>query len=51
VQSALEGERPDLVEPLAPGSGCRFLTKVRHSAFYATPLNYLLVGSIPTACC
>ncbi len=30
------------MEPLAPGPGCRFLTKVRHSAFYATPLDYLL---------
>ncbi len=43
VQSALDGERPDLVKPLAPTPpSCRFLTKVRHSAFYATPLDYLL---------
>jgi len=42
VQSALDGERPDLVKPLAPTPACRFLTKVRHSAFYATPLDYLL---------
>jgi nicotinamidase-related amidase len=42
VQAALDGERPDLVEPIVPGDGCRFLTKVRHSAFYATPLAYLL---------
>ncbi|WP_137144891.1 cysteine hydrolase family protein [Mycolicibacterium sp. CR10] len=42
VQSALDGERPELVEPIAPSKDCRFLTKVRHSAFYATPLAYLL---------
>lgn len=42
VQSALGGEHPELVEPVAPGEGARFLTKVRHSAFYATPLAYLL---------
>lgn len=42
VQSALEGARPDLVRPVTPAPGCRFLTKVRHSAFYATPLAYLL---------
>ena len=42
VRSALEGQRPDLVEPIVPDKDCRFLTKVRHSAFYATPLDYLL---------
>jgi nicotinamidase-related amidase len=42
VRSALNGERPDLVEPIAPETGCRVLTKVRHSAFYATSLGYLL---------
>ena len=42
VRSALQGERPDLVEPIVPDDQCRFLTKVRHSAFYATPLAYLL---------
>nr|CRL67180.1 isochorismatase hydrolase [Mycolicibacterium komanii] len=42
VQSALQGERPDLVEPIVPQEGCRLMTKVRHSAFYATPLAYLL---------
>jgi len=39
VQSALNGERPDLVEPIAPQEGCRVLTNVRHSAFYATALD------------
>lgn len=42
VQSALHGERPDLVEAIVPQKGCRVMTKVRHSAFYATALAYLL---------
>jgi nicotinamidase-related amidase len=42
VQSALRGERPDLVEPIVPDSHYAFLTKVRHSVFYATSLDYLL---------
>jgi nicotinamidase-related amidase len=42
VDAAMQGLRPDLVEPLVPGKDCSFLTKVRHSAFYATPLDYLL---------
>lgn len=42
VESALSGARPDLVEPLSPRTDSQFLLKVRHSAFYATPLDYLL---------
>ncbi|ANW65842.1 isochorismatase [Mycobacterium sp. djl-10] len=42
VASALDGARPDLVKPLVPDENCRFLMKVRHSAFYATSLGYLL---------
>ena len=42
IRSALEGARPDLVKPIVPDKDCRFLTKVRHSAFYATALDYLL---------
>lgn len=42
VRQALEGKRPDLVEPIVPDDGVRFLQKVRHSAFYATSLAYLL---------
>lgn len=42
VRSALDGERPDLVKPIAPQHGSRVMTKVRHSAFYATSLAYLL---------
>ncbi|MDT5095474.1 MAG: hypothetical protein QOH60_4837 [Mycobacterium sp.] len=42
VRSALDGRRPDLVEPITPPAGCLFLDKVRHSAFYSTALGYLL---------
>ncbi|OBB13609.1 isochorismatase [Mycolicibacterium setense] len=42
VHAALDGERPDLVSPIVPRDGCLLLTKVRHSAFYATALDYLL---------
>ncbi|MFL0180529.1 MULTISPECIES: cysteine hydrolase family protein [unclassified Mycobacterium] len=42
VASALEGARPELVQPIVPVAGDRLMTKVRHSAFYATPLEYLL---------
>jgi nicotinamidase-related amidase len=45
VDAALDGARPDLVKPIVPtetsGKTAR-LTKVRHSAFYATALAYLL---------
>jgi nicotinamidase-related amidase len=42
VRSARDGARPDLVKPIVPAGDSRLLTKVRHSAFYATPLAYLL---------
>jgi nicotinamidase-related amidase len=42
VRSALEGERPDLVNPVVPDKGVLFVQKVRHSAFYSTALAYLL---------
>ncbi|ORV42795.1 isochorismatase [Mycolicibacter engbaekii] len=42
VASALDGARPDLVRPLVPQRGDQTMTKVRHSAFYASPLEYLL---------
>jgi nicotinamidase-related amidase len=42
VASALHGSRPELVRPIVPTAGDRKMTKVRHSAFYATPLEYLL---------
>lgn len=42
VASALDGERPDLVEPIVPDEVSLRVTKVRHSAFFASPLEYLL---------
>ncbi|MDH2424895.1 cysteine hydrolase [Sphaerisporangium sp. TRM90804] len=39
---ARKGRRPDLVEPLLPPHDCAFLSKVRHSAFFGTSLEYLL---------
>ncbi|WP_030755820.1 isochorismatase family cysteine hydrolase [Streptomyces griseus] len=39
---ALAGRRPDLVEPIAPEEDDLFVVKARHSAFYETPLAYLL---------
>lgn len=42
VRVALNGKRPDLIEPIVPDDDWAFLTKVRHSAFYATALDYLL---------
>jgi nicotinamidase-related amidase len=42
VRQALDGDRPELVEPIVPDSRWPFLAKVRHSAFYATALGYLL---------
>jgi nicotinamidase-related amidase len=42
ISAALDGECPDLVEPLVPPSGCRIITKVRHSVFYSTAVDYLL---------
>lgn len=42
ISAALDGNRPDLVEPLLPPPSCRILTKVRHSVFYSTALDYLL---------
>jgi nicotinamidase-related amidase len=46
--SALAGARPELIEPVLPPPGCHIMTKVRHSAFYATPLDYLL-GRLQTS--
>jgi nicotinamidase-related amidase len=42
VRAACKGARPDLVEPIVPDGKSRLITKARHSAFYATPLAYLL---------
>lgn len=42
VATARQGVRPDLVDPIVPADDSLVLTKVRHSAFYATSLAYLL---------
>jgi nicotinamidase-related amidase len=42
AQRALDGARPDLVEPLLPPDGADFVIKARHTIFYMTPLEYLL---------
>jgi nicotinamidase-related amidase len=42
VERALDGERPDLVEPIAPTGPVPFLPKGRHSIFYQTALDHLL---------
>jgi nicotinamidase-related amidase len=40
--NAMNGERPDLVEPLLPPKRAYFVQKVRHSAFYQSALDHLL---------
>ncbi len=42
AERALAGRRPDLVEPVLPDPGDSFVLKLRHSVFYATPLEHLL---------
>ena len=42
VERALHGERPDLIEPITPPEGAKFVIKARHSIFYGTPLEYLI---------
>ena len=42
MEEALEGEYHKLVEPLRPEPETSFVVKARHSAFYETPLEYLL---------
>jgi nicotinamidase-related amidase len=42
ARRAVDGERPDLVEPLLPPDGSKFVLKARHTIFYGTPLDHLL---------
>ncbi|HKG38081.1 MAG TPA: isochorismatase family cysteine hydrolase [Conexibacter sp.] len=42
VRRALEGRRPELVDPLVPPDDVAFLQKIRHSVFYGTALDHLL---------
>ncbi len=40
--NAMNGRRPELVEPILPPKGSLFVQKVRHSAFYSSALHHLL---------
>jgi nicotinamidase-related amidase len=42
MKGALNGARPDLVEPVLPPEDVSFVFKARHSIFYGTPLEWLL---------
>jgi nicotinamidase-related amidase len=42
VRRALDGRRPELIEPLVPDDDLPFIQKVRHSVFYGTALDHLL---------
>jgi nicotinamidase-related amidase len=42
LRHGLDGEHPDLVEPLRPPDDASFVIKARHTIFYGTPLEYLL---------
>jgi len=42
VEAGMNGERPDLVEPLKPPEDASFVIKARHTIFYGTPLEHLL---------
>jgi nicotinamidase-related amidase len=42
IERALDGEHPDLVEPIAPHDPVPFIAKGRHSIFYQTAVDHLL---------
>jgi nicotinamidase-related amidase len=42
VEEAMNGDFKALVEPIKPADETMFVVKARHSAFYETPLEYLL---------
>jgi nicotinamidase-related amidase len=42
VEQAMAGRFAHLVEPILPSDDTLFVVKARHSAFYQTPLEYLL---------
>jgi nicotinamidase-related amidase len=42
IKRALDGEHPDLVDPIAPTSPVPFIRKGRHSIFYQTAVDHLL---------
>ena len=42
IERAMDGKRPDLVEPITPEGDRPFLPKGRHSIFYETAVAHLL---------
>jgi nicotinamidase-related amidase len=42
IEKAMQGEHPELVDPIAPRQPVPFLAKGRHSAFYQTAMDHLL---------
>ena len=42
LENGLNGEHPELVEPIRPPDDVSFVIKARHSIFYGTPLDYML---------
>src|SRR3954463_5722601 len=42
VKEAMDSRFRELIEPIAPSEDTLFVVKPRHSAFYQTPLEYLL---------
>ena len=42
AEAAMEGARPDLLEPGLPPDHASFVINARHNIFYGTPLEYLL---------
>jgi nicotinamidase-related amidase len=42
IEDVMSGDHRDLLEPLVPDEDASFVVKARHSAFYETPLEYLL---------
>ena len=42
IDRAMQGNAPELVEPVAPPPDTPFIVKARHSVFYETQLEYLL---------
>jgi nicotinamidase-related amidase len=42
IRNALDGRRPDLVEPLLPDRAAPFIAKGRHSIFYQTSVDHLV---------
>ena len=42
IESTLESDARDLVEPLVPEDDEMFVVKARHSIFYETPFGYLV---------